>query len=184
MIVNRMGLAMSASSNGDAVVVLNRDLFFGIRLNQLLKQLGYQVKLETSLEAFLEGVTAGNVALGIIDISFAPDWDRGRIVAYAQSNTWDDRIARLTSAFAHNQAPRPRLNHQISRVECWPIDGGAGCRVLSSQTIHQYRPGRHGCVYVAEIGHVLRRTDDGWRIEIKRISLIDHDQALEPPTLL
>ena len=76
MIVNRMGLAMSASSNGDAVVVLNRDLFFGIRLNQLLKQLGYQVKLETSLEAFLEGVTAGNVALGIIDISFAPDWDR------------------------------------------------------------------------------------------------------------
>jgi len=96
----------------------------------------------------------------------------------------DDRIARLTSAFAHNQAPRPRLNHQISRVECWPVDGGAGCRVLSSQTIHQYRPGRHACVYVAEVGHVLARTRDGWRIEIKRITLIDHDQALEPSTLL
>lgn len=96
----------------------------------------------------------------------------------------DDRIARLTSVFAHNQAPRPRLNHQISRVECWSIDGGVACRVLSSQTIHQYRPGRHSSIYVADVGHVLRRTGDDWRIEIKRITLINHDQALEPPTLL
>ena len=67
---------MTAGSMGDSVVVLNRDLFFGIRLNQLLKQLGYQVKLEKTLDGFLAGVSGFGVALGIIDISFAPDWDR------------------------------------------------------------------------------------------------------------
>lgn len=34
-----------------------------------------------------------------VDRALAHDWDRGRIVAYAQSNTWDDRIARLVAAF-------------------------------------------------------------------------------------
>jgi hypothetical protein len=74
--MNETGLAMSVVGMCDSVVVLNRDLFFGIRLNQLLKQLGYQVKLEKTLDDFLAGVKGESVALGIIDISFAPDWDR------------------------------------------------------------------------------------------------------------
>lgn len=67
---------MSQVDRSGIVVVLNRDLFFGIRLNQLLKQLGYQAKLEKSLDRFLETVKADEVALGIIDISSAPDWNR------------------------------------------------------------------------------------------------------------
>ena len=67
---------MSDGSMSDSEVVLNRDLFFGIRLNQLLKQLGYQVRLEKTLEDFLTGISGARVALGVIDISFAPDWDR------------------------------------------------------------------------------------------------------------
>ena len=67
---------MSDVSTGDSVVVLNRDLFFGIRLNQLLKQLGYQVKLDmpqlTGPEvdelyrrgaSWLSGETAGHPAV-------------------------------------------------------------------------------------------------------------------------
>ena len=56
------------------IIVLNRDLFFGIRLNQLLKQLGYHVVLAKSQESFIAGLGAADVALGIIDINFGPDW--------------------------------------------------------------------------------------------------------------
>ena len=57
------------------IIVLNRDLFFGIRLNQLLKQLGYHPMLAKSQESFVAGLGAADVALGIIDINFGPDWD-------------------------------------------------------------------------------------------------------------
>ena len=57
------------------IIVLNRDLFFGIRLNQLLKQLGYHPVLAKSQESFVAGLGAAEVVLGIIDINFGPDWD-------------------------------------------------------------------------------------------------------------
>ncbi len=59
-----------------SIIVLNRDLFFGIRLNQLLKQLGYRVVLAKSQAVFLTELVAADVALGIIDINFGPDWQR------------------------------------------------------------------------------------------------------------
>ncbi|MBX3591987.1 MAG: glycosyltransferase [Burkholderiaceae bacterium] len=34
-----------------------------------------------------------------VDRALTHDWDRGRIVAYARSNTWDDRVGRLVAAF-------------------------------------------------------------------------------------
>ena len=65
----------AVDQSAQTIVVLNRDLFFGIRLNQLLKQLGYRVVLAKSQEAFVENLGAADVALGIIDINFGPDWD-------------------------------------------------------------------------------------------------------------
>jgi FixJ family two-component response regulator len=61
--------------NAQSVVVLNRDLFFGIRLNQLLKQLGFRAVLAKSQELFLTELSKADVALGIIDINFGPDWN-------------------------------------------------------------------------------------------------------------
>jgi FixJ family two-component response regulator len=60
--------------NAQTVVVLNRDLFFGIRLNQLLKQLGFRAVLAKSQELFLTELSKADVALGIVDINFGPDW--------------------------------------------------------------------------------------------------------------
>jgi FixJ family two-component response regulator len=57
------------------IVVLNRDLFFGIRLNQLLKQLGFRAVLAKTQDVFLTELGAADVALGIIDINFGPDWE-------------------------------------------------------------------------------------------------------------
>src|SRR5215203_3124686 len=65
----------ATDQTAQTIVVLNRDLFFGIRLNQLLKQLGYNVVLAKSQEGFVSGLGAADVALGIIDINFGPDWD-------------------------------------------------------------------------------------------------------------
>ena len=65
----------TTDESAQKVVVLNRDLFFGIRLNQLLKQLGYRAVLEKSQDTFVADLGAEDVALGIIDINFGPDWD-------------------------------------------------------------------------------------------------------------
>jgi FixJ family two-component response regulator len=65
----------ATDQSAQTIVVLNRDLFFGIRLNQLLKQLGYRVVLAKSQESFVVGLGAADVALGIIDINFGPGWD-------------------------------------------------------------------------------------------------------------
>ena len=94
----------------------------------------------------------------------------------------DDRVTRLRSAHAHNQSPRPRLRHLIGNIEIWPAEDGL--RVVSSQIVHQHRPGRQGVSYVSETGHLLRKEGSSWRIQIKRISILNSDEALEPPTLL
>jgi hypothetical protein len=65
----------ATDQTAQSIIVLNRDLFFGIRLNQLLKQLGYRAALAKSQESFVAGLAAADVALGIIDINFGPDWD-------------------------------------------------------------------------------------------------------------
>ncbi len=65
----------STDQTAQTIVVLNRDLFFGIRLNQLLKQLGYRVVLAKSQDSFTADLLSADVALGIIDINFGPDWD-------------------------------------------------------------------------------------------------------------
>jgi 3-phenylpropionate/cinnamic acid dioxygenase small subunit len=94
----------------------------------------------------------------------------------------DDRVTRLLSAHAHNQSPRPRLRHLIGNIEIWPQEDYV--RVASSQIVHQHRPGRHCVSYVSEVGHLLRKEGGGWRIHLKRISILNGDEALEPPTLL
>lgn len=94
----------------------------------------------------------------------------------------DDRVTRLLSVHAHNQAPRPRLRHLIGNIEIWSAEDGV--RVVSSQIVHQHRPGRQCVSYVSEVGHLLRKEGSGWRIKIKRISILNGDEALEPPTLL
>ncbi len=65
----------ATDQTAQTIVVLNRDLFFGIRLNQLLKQLGFRAVLAKTQDVFLTELGAADVALGIIDINFGPDWE-------------------------------------------------------------------------------------------------------------
>src|SRR5690606_25304337 len=48
-----------------------------------------------------------------IDRALARSWDHEAIVAYAQANSWDDRVAKLVEEFeqmAATDAPRPAAN--------------------------------------------------------------------------
>jgi hypothetical protein len=57
------------------IVLLNRDLFFGIRIRQVGAAIGYAVEITPKTDLFIERIAAHDVALGVIDIAATPDWE-------------------------------------------------------------------------------------------------------------
>jgi hypothetical protein len=59
------------------IIVLNRDLFFGVRIGNLLKSAGYAPLFAKSTDEFVELLQSAEVppALAIIDLGAAPDWN-------------------------------------------------------------------------------------------------------------
>ncbi len=71
------GSAGSPSEQAGLLVVLNRDLFFGVRIGNTLRALGYSVVFVPTTEALIDRLRGPDpVALGIIDMSAGVDWDR------------------------------------------------------------------------------------------------------------
>ena len=58
------------------LVILNRDLFFGVRLGNALRDAGYRVAFASTTDAFLARLR-GRVPprLGVVDLGAGPDWD-------------------------------------------------------------------------------------------------------------
>lgn len=56
------------------IVVLNRDLFFGVRIANALRARGYRVEIAPTPQRFAELVREIAPALGIIDMAAVPDW--------------------------------------------------------------------------------------------------------------
>ena len=69
----------SAPDQGE-VVVLNRDLFFGVRIGNTLRALGYRVSFVPDAAALAEKIQAADRApvLGVIDMGAGIDWDQVR----------------------------------------------------------------------------------------------------------
>ena len=57
------------------IVVLARDLFFGVRIRQVGTELGYRVQVVNDATGYIEALEAEPVALGVVDINARPDWD-------------------------------------------------------------------------------------------------------------
>lgn len=59
------------------IVVLNRDLFFGVKIGNVLRGLGYEVAFAAETETFVERVNESSPApvLGIIDMSAGVNWE-------------------------------------------------------------------------------------------------------------
>jgi hypothetical protein len=58
------------------VVVLSRDLFFGMRIRTSLRQLGYAVAIAQDVPTFSRHLSNGDqrANLGIVDFNFPVDW--------------------------------------------------------------------------------------------------------------
>ena len=58
------------------IVVLNRDLFFGVRIGNALRDAGYRVTFRPATAPFVDYLRATDppAALGLIDLGAAPDW--------------------------------------------------------------------------------------------------------------
>ena len=58
------------------IVVLNRDLFFGVRIGNALRDAGYAVTFRPATTAFAAAVRAAEppAVLGLIDLGADPDW--------------------------------------------------------------------------------------------------------------
>jgi hypothetical protein len=67
----------SGAGTRGLVVVLNRDLFFGVRIANTLRSLGYEVVLLPTTETFAERLRTAEPppVLAMIDLGAAPDWD-------------------------------------------------------------------------------------------------------------
>lgn len=57
------------------VLVLNRDLMFGSRISSAVKALGMQVRIVKSENVFRAIMPEPTVALGILDMNTAIDWE-------------------------------------------------------------------------------------------------------------
>ncbi len=57
------------------VVVLTRDLFFGMRIRNTLKQLGYVMLLQNSEDAFKTKLGESESTLALVDFNTDVDWD-------------------------------------------------------------------------------------------------------------
>lgn len=71
-----MSTQPTAHDRGE-IVVLNRDLFFGVKIGNTLRGLGYHVSFVTATEAFAARLRGPErrPALGIVDMGVGVDWE-------------------------------------------------------------------------------------------------------------
>lgn len=94
-----------------------------------------------------------------------------------------DRVYWLRTGLAFSQIPASRTRRVIGNVET-TIDPATGEQLVRSNVVvNEFRAGVTK-TYPGWYGHVLRATEDGWRIKLKQINLLDSDQIHENLTLV
>jgi CheY-like chemotaxis protein len=66
----------TAATDRGEIIVLNRDLFFGVKIGNILRGLGYRVTFVPATELFAERLDASGpeAVLGIIDMGAGVEW--------------------------------------------------------------------------------------------------------------
>jgi p-cumate 2,3-dioxygenase beta subunit len=101
----------------------------------------------------------------------APDGDPARDLMLIDDNyaRLASRVTRLDSRRAHREYPHSRTNHQVFNVRVQDVSAEE-VSVTTSFTVWRFRGGRTSC-YVGKYRYRLRRSDDGFRIAVKRAEL-------------
>ncbi|HYP83806.1 aromatic-ring-hydroxylating dioxygenase subunit beta [Variovorax sp.] len=99
-------------------------------------------------------------------------------IAYEDRLMLQLRVDRLKDPRAHSQHPASRCQHvlQNSRVE--QLDTQAGSATLRTPFLYIEARGEQQILLAGSYHHVLARTPDGPRIQLKRIDLLGAERAL------
>ena len=104
------------------------------------------------------------------------------------SHAFDDhrrlpaRVYWLRTGLAYSQIPASRTRRTITNVET--VTDPEGRRLVRSTfVVHEFRAGVSKA-YAGWYGHVLVPHDDGWRIRLKMVNLLDSEQYHENLTLV
>jgi 3-phenylpropionate/cinnamic acid dioxygenase small subunit len=97
-------------------------------------------------------------------------------LAFDDRRRLEDRVAWLRSAYIWSQIPRSRTRRMISNVEVTRAQAPGELIVRSNFVLHDVRPA-YRATFPGWTAHRLRAGDDGWRIAVKQVSLLDSDQA-------
>jgi benzoate/toluate 1,2-dioxygenase beta subunit len=97
-------------------------------------------------------------------------------LAFDDRRRLEDRVAWLRSAYIWSQIPRSRTRRTLSNVEVTAAQAGGELLVRSNFVLYDVRPG-YSATLPGWTAHRLRAGDDGWRIAVKQVNLLDSDQA-------
>lgn len=94
-----------------------------------------------------------------------------------------DRVYWLRTGLAFCQIPQSRTRRLVGNVEVLDEPERGRRRVRSTFQISEFRAGVTKA-YAGWYGHVLVRTDDGWRVRLKQVNLLDSEHGHENMTIV
>lgn len=96
-------------------------------------------------------------------------------IFYEDKSVLGMRVRRLGHPRAYGALPRPRTQHMVGNITLEPPGtDGIDCEARSAVMMAEYRAGDRR-LWAGQQTHRLRRTQEGWRIVLKRVDLIDCD---------
>jgi 3-phenylpropionate/cinnamic acid dioxygenase small subunit len=140
---------------------------------------------ELRYEEWLELFTSdGLYWLPIVDCDVA-DADKGLSIVYDDSERRAERVYRTLHTPVLDQSPRSRTVHLAGNVEVADAGDPSRALVRCSMIIAELRPGgdrqlglNRTRVFAGRCEYRLRRDNGAWRIELKKLLLIDSDRPL------
>ena len=136
---------------------------------------------ETRFEEWLELFT--EECLYWIPGSPGGDPQREVALAFDDRRQLEGRLYRLRTGYAWSQVPPSRTSRIVASVEAFAGPSDAVLMARSSFLITELRNGETRS-FAGWNAHRLARSDDGWKILVKQVNLLQSDQNLRNPSLL
>lgn len=103
--------------------------------------------------------------------------------AFDDRRRLEDRVYWLRTGLAYCQIPQSRTRRLVGNVEARDSDDGSTVLVRSNFVVTEFRAGASR-VLAGWYGHVLVPADDGYRIRLKQVNLLDSEHGHENLTLV
>ncbi len=106
---------------------------------------------------------------------------RQAMIIYDSRDRLEERVLRLTSTAAWAQQPRSRTRRLLSNVEFRAIEGGYA--VEANFLLAEIRRSKQD-LFAGRAIYTLRADDDGFRIALKKVLLLNNDDPIDNLTFI